>query len=166
MCQKYKAQGRGYGHLPHKQTLVQPWYEIAIDTIGPWTVVINGKLTQLYTVTIIDTMINLTELIRIMSSKAKLTAIALEQGWLHRYPRPVRCIHDQGPEYQGQEFQSRLKKNGIYDVPISVRNPQANAICERIHQVVGNILRTLFNSNPPQNHGKANEILKYALSLA
>ena len=100
------------------------------------------------------------------SPKARHAARAFELGWLHRYPRPVRCIHDQGNEYLGPEFQSLLKKNGIQDVPISVRNPQANAICERMHQVVGNALRTLFNSNPPQDQGNAKEILEYALSLA
>ena len=91
--------------------------------------------------------------------KAKYAARAFELGWLHQYPRPVRCIHDQGTEYQGPDFQSLLKKNGIQNVPISVLNPQANAICERMHQVVGNILRTLFNYNPPQNQGQAEEIL-------
>ena len=100
--------------------LVQPWYEIAIDTTGQWTVVINGTLTPLYAVTIIDTVTNLTELISVTSPKAKLAATALEQGWLHHYPRMVRCIHDQGPEYQGHEFQLLLKKQGINDVPISV----------------------------------------------
>ena len=31
---------------------------------------------------------------------------------------------------------------GIKKKPITVRNPQANAIVERIHQVLGNIIRT------------------------
>ena len=31
---------------------------------------------------------------------------------------------------------------GVKAKPITVRNPQANAIVERIHQVIGNIIRT------------------------
>ena len=31
---------------------------------------------------------------------------------------------------------------GIKAKPITARNPQANAIVERIHQVIGNIIRT------------------------
>jgi hypothetical protein len=31
-----------------------------------------------------------------------------------------------------------------------VRNPQANALCKRMHQDVGNILCTLLHTNPPQ----------------
>ena len=36
---------------------------------------------------------------------------------------------------------------GIKDKPITVRNPQANAIVERIHQVIGNIIRTFELEN-------------------
>ena len=31
---------------------------------------------------------------------------------------------------------------GVKGKPITVRNPQANAIVERVHQVIGNIIRT------------------------
>jgi hypothetical protein len=48
-----------------------------------------------------------------------------------------------------------LHDYGIKCKPITVRNPQANAIVERIHQVIGNIIRTfdleanyLDNDNP------------------
>ena len=36
---------------------------------------------------------------------------------------------------------------GIKRKPITVRNPQANAIVERIHQVIGNIIRTFDLEN-------------------
>jgi hypothetical protein len=36
---------------------------------------------------------------------------------------------------------------GIKGKPITVRNPQANAIVERIHQVIGNIIRTFELEN-------------------
>jgi hypothetical protein len=35
------------------------------------------------------------------------------------------------------------------------KNPQSNAVCERMHQTVGNVLRTLLNGNPPQNIASA-----------
>ena len=37
-----------------------------------------------------------------------------------------------------------MEDYGIKKKPITTRNPQANAIVERIHQVLGNMLRT-FN---------------------
>ena len=75
-------------------------------------------------------------------------------------------IHDQGNEFQGTEFQDLLNRWGIDDSPISVRNPQANAICERMHQVVASILRILLHSHPPQNIQAAIDIVDYALSTA
>jgi len=166
VCQFHKLQNQGYGELPPRQALAQPWYEVAVDTIGPWPVTIDGVEHKLYAVTIIDTVTNLTELVQVATPNSTLAARAMETGWLHRYPRPVRVIHDQGPEYQGQIFAALLQRYAIDDIPISVRNPQANAICERMHQVVGNILRTLFHVNPPQNMGDARATTDYALSLA
>ena len=61
------------------------------------------------------------------------------QSWLARYPCPKRCIHDNGGEFNGHQFQELLVKYQIKDVPTTSKNPQANARYERIHQTVGNI---------------------------
>jgi hypothetical protein len=43
----------------------------------------------------------------------------------------------------GKDSQSMIKNDyGIKGKPITVRNPQANAIVKRVHQVIGNIIRT------------------------
>ena len=64
--------------------------------------------------------------------------------WLSRYPRPLRCIHDNGSEFMSQEFQDTLKFYGIQSVPTTVKNPQANAIIERMHQTTATILRSMI----------------------
>ena len=143
--------GRGYGQLAPREARFQPWYEVAIDTIGPWEIEINGGVHKFYALTMIDTVTNLTELARVSSTKAVDAAEKLEHNWLFRYPRPVRIIHDQGPEFTGDAFHRLLRTYGIRNAPIGTRNPQANSICERMHQVVGNMLRTLLHTNPPQN---------------
>jgi hypothetical protein len=51
--------------------------------------------------------------------------------------------YDRGSEFIGKDFQKMIKNDyGIKGKPITVRNPQANAIVERVHQVIGNIIRT------------------------
>jgi hypothetical protein len=57
-----------------------------------------------------------------------------------------------------------LEPNGIKDVPTTVKNPQANAICERIHQTAANVLRTLIHAHPPQNLQQAEAIIDVALA--
>jgi transposase InsO family protein len=80
----------------------------------------------------------------------------LENGWLSRYPRPMRCIHDQGTEFQGSQFQLVLENNGIEDVTMTIKNPQAS---ERVHETVGNVLRTMTQTNPPQDMLQTSEMI-------
>jgi transposase InsO family protein len=43
----------------------------------------------------------------------------------------------------GNDFKNMIKNDyGIKQKPITVRNPQANTIVERIHQVIANMIRT------------------------
>src|SRR5688500_9689204 len=50
---------------------------------------------------------------------------------------------DRGNEFISKDF-TKMSVNdyGIKRKPITVRNPQANAIVERIHQVIANMVRT------------------------
>ena len=83
---------------------------------------------------------------------------------MSRYPRPNRCIHDNGGEFIGWEVQQELQQHGIKDVAITSRNPQANAICERMHQTVANVLRTTLMLNPPRTLQAANQLVDNALA--
>ena len=82
-------------------------------------------------------------------------------------PRPIRCVHDKGGEFIGQEFQWLLELFSIKDVCSTSKNPQSNAICERMHQTVENVLRTLIYSNSPRlNMTQARDIVDAALATA
>ena len=66
-----------------------------------------------------------------------------EQVWLSRYLRPSLITFDRGNEFIGDKFKNTCKKeHGIKTKPITVKNPQANAIIERVHQVIANMMRT------------------------
>jgi hypothetical protein len=49
---------------------------------------------------------------------------------------------------------------------INQQNPQSNAICERMHNTVTNVLRTLVHTYPPQNMTQARDITDNALATA
>ena len=60
-----------------------------------------------------------------------------------RYSWPTQVTFDRGSEFIGKDFQKMLVQDyKIKRKPITVRNPQANAIVERIHQVIANMVRT------------------------
>jgi hypothetical protein len=73
--------------------------------------------------------------------KSEGTAKILDQTWFCRYPRPRRCISDNGNEFLGKEFQELLQSYGVKSVSTTVKNPQANLV-ERVHQTLGNMLRS------------------------
>ena len=50
------------------------------------------------------------------------------------------------------------------DVPTTIKNPQANAICERIHQTVGSVLCILCHIHPPQNMLQASDLMDNCLA--
>jgi hypothetical protein len=45
-------------------------------------------------------------------------------------------------------------------------SPQSNTVCERMHQTVGNVLRTLLHGDPLQNIANAAQYVDEALSIA
>jgi hypothetical protein len=164
-CKEMKLAGRGYGQLPPREAKLLPFEEIACDSIGPWTIPIPGLQLKFSALTTICTVSNLCELVRKNNDSSVEAGRLLEQSWLHRYPRPARCIHDGGPEFK-YGFLRILQRWGIKNVPITAHNPQANSICERLHQTVAQILRTYIRTNPPQNQQEATTLIDHALSSA
>ncbi len=54
----------------------------------------------------------------------------------------------------------------IKDVCSTSKNPQSNAIYDRMHQTVNNVLRALVHTNPPHNMTQARDIIDDALAIA
>jgi hypothetical protein len=79
---------------------------------------------------------------------------------------PLQCLHDKGGEFMRQNFQWLLEIFSIKDVCSTSKILQSNAICERMHQSVTNVLRTLVHTNPPQNMTQARDILDNTLATA
>ena len=139
-CQRYKLPGKGYGELPPREAQLAPWQEIAVDLTGPWKIRVNDQQITFRALSIIDIVTNLPELVRINSKSAAHVGLQLENAWLSRYPRPQDIIFDQGSEFLGLGFQRVLEHHHIHKHPSTVKNPQGNAICERLHQMVTNVL--------------------------
>ena len=164
VCQRNKQLGQGYGHLPERVAHLMPWDAVAVDLIGPWKISVNGIELEFLALTCIDPVTNITELIRIESKTAAHVAQKFTNVWLSRYPKPNACIHDKGGEFTGARFLQLLAQWDIRDSGTTSKNPQANAICERMHQTVANILRTRFNNNMAPNIQTATQAVDDALA--
>ena len=143
ICQRNKKQRKKYGHLPPKEAEAIPWDKLCVDTIGPYKIRRKGQpdLTC-QCVTMIDPATGWFELQQTPNIRSDTVSNIVEQEWLCRYPWPTQMTYDRHGSFVGTEFQAMLDDYGIKRKPITVRNPQANAIVERVHQVIGNIIRT------------------------
>jgi transposase InsO family protein len=65
---------------------------------------------------------------------------AFHNNWLFRYPRSIQVTFDNGSEFKSV-FEEMCDNLGIKCIPTTSYNPQGNSIIERIHQVMGNMLR-------------------------
>ena len=143
-CQRSKKSHKKYGHLPEKKAEANPWDKLCVDLIGPYTIKkTRGRPTELWCVTMIDPATSWLEIKNIDNKRADNIANVVEQAWLTKYPWPNEITYDRGSEFMA-EFAAMIKNDyGIKPRPATTRNPQANSIIERVHQTIGNILRTL-----------------------
>ncbi|DAZ96722.1 TPA: hypothetical protein N0F65_011759 [Lagenidium giganteum] len=78
-------------------------------------------------ITIIDTTTRLVEIQPVMDGTSLEAARIVDQHWFAKYPRPARCLHDQGSEFK-KEFRELLSK--------------------RVHLSIGNKMRTTTIKSP------------------
>ena len=150
ICKKFKKTGKPkYGKLPAKRAEVEPWAQVDIDLIGPYTIKTNKKDSKglpielvLVAMTFIDPATGWFEIAEVPyedQSSARISKL-FDQVWLCRYPRPNRVRFDNGSEFK-KDFIPLLEDFAIKPKPTTIKNPQSNAIIERVHQVVGDMLR-------------------------
>jgi len=140
-CQKAKQGAQGMGKVPIKDKEMEPWRDIAIDLSGPWKAMVNVKERFFHTLTIIDVFTGWPEIIPIDTKTKPPIADLVEQEWFRGYPRPARVIFDHGGEIDNHVFHCLCIKWYICPAPITTKNPRTNAIVERIHRVLGDMLR-------------------------
>jgi hypothetical protein len=149
-------------HLPKQ--LLSRGKKLPFNLIGPGMVKLPNESYDLYALTIIDPVSNFFNAIPLRNKTASHVGLQFENLWLSRYSRPLRCIHDCGTKFMGSDFQWAILHFGIKDVPTSMRNPQSNAICKRLHQSVGNALHVYLSQDIPFNVGNIAELIDSALA--
>ena len=115
----------------------------------------NGKTVYIQAVTMIDPGTGWIEIRIVPSARVDLVSNIAELAWLTRYPLPCKVIVDCGNEFLAA-FKIMIQANYSITVkPFTSRNLKANSILERVHQTIGNIIRTfkvqdmvLNNENP------------------
>ena len=91
------------------------------------------------------------EMAQIPNKMAAEISDITKKTWFTRYPLPQKIVFDRRTEFMAESSKMCQKYYGLKREPITTRNPQSNAIIERIHQTIGNIIRTFDVSNIVNN---------------
>ena len=101
----------------------------------------------LQAVTMIDPATGWIEIRTVPLAWTYLVANQVELAWLTCYPLSIKIIVDRGNEFLALFRAMIINDCSITVKPITSTNPQANAILERVHQTIGNILSTFKVQN-------------------
>ena len=115
-----------------------------MDLVGPYSVKVKGTKEdiQLRAMTMIDPATGWFEVKEIDEPTAECCQEAFDDTWLSRYPRPRKIGYDNGGEFKSV-FKELCANMDMKPKRSLSHNPQSNGIIERVHQVLGNMLRTM-----------------------
>ena len=117
-----------------------------MDIIGPLVIRRKGKEEKLH-LQYVTTINPVTGCIVIaqygVKNEISITDL-VKTTWLSIYPRPIEITYDQGNIFIGHEFRKSITEteHGITERPSNLGNPISNAVLERIHQILRNLVRT------------------------
>ena len=133
---------------------------MCVDLVGPYTIKAkDGSILDFMCLTMIDPATGWFEIqelpncdvtyvrkgeevVKVIIDKSSMSVARLfNKTWLSRYPRAKSIIYDNGSEFK-LYFELLCDSFGIKRKPTTVKNPQANAILERMHAVCTDMLRT------------------------
>ena len=101
----------------------------------------KDKDVYLQAIAMIDPATGWIEIHSVLEFRADLVANHIGLAWLSRYPIPHNITIDRGKKLLVQLKTMMANDYGIPCNYISVINPIANLITERVHQTIGNIIR-------------------------
>ena len=159
-CQLAKRHKRKYGHLPPKIATVTPWKQVCVDLIGPYTIKAKDKTAlDFMCLTMIDPATSWFEIVELPTTEVQVVrdgkevvevildksssciARLFNKSWLSRYPRAKYITYDNGSEFK-LFFEQICEQYSLKRKPTTIKNPQANAILERVHAVCSNMIKT------------------------
>ena len=132
--------GSDYGHRQKTTGAIQsqgPWDTLSIDIVGP----LPADHRQEFLIVFIDCYSRYTILILSSNHTANTVSEALLRHVIPYFVTPRRLLSDRGREFISEIWTKLLRSLGIQQVLTSPYHPEGNAINERSHRTLNNMLR-------------------------
>jgi hypothetical protein len=129
---------------------------VCVDLVGPlpFTIRTPAKTHSLLALTIIDPESKTCwfEIVKAINKSATSIQDLFHNTWLAHYPKPQFIVFDNGDKFKREFKQMCVQDNyGIIAKSTTSHSPQANAIIERVHKVVNDMLRSFDLENNHEN---------------
>ena len=132
--------GSDYGHRLKKTGAIQsrgPWATLSIDIVGP----LPADHRQEFLIVFVDCYSRYTILVPSSNHTANTVSEALLRHVVHYFGTPCRLFSDRGREFVSEIWSKLLRSLGVQQVLTSPYHPEGNAINERSHRTLNNMLR-------------------------
>jgi hypothetical protein len=149
-CQRHKQSNKKlYGKLPLVSALrdKEPLECIHVDCIGPFKIQVEdankrAHILEIHCLTMADSCTSWSEATPLLNHSAKYAAKKFDKAWLCSKLCPLQVVHNNRTKFIGAEFQEILSSYNIEPKCTTVKNPNANALVERLHSTLEDQLRT------------------------
>ena len=132
--------GSDYGHSQKTTEAIQsrgPWDTLSVDIVGP----LPADHRQEFLIMFVDCYSRYTILVPASNHTANTVSEALLWHVVPYFGTPRRLLSDRGREFVGEVWSKLLRSLGIQRVLTSPYHPEGNAINERSHRMLNNMLR-------------------------
>ena len=135
--QDYKARHVPKGHINSPG----PWETIIIDIVGPLPV---DRKSNRYIVTMMDVYSRYLIAIPVRNHRASTVSRCLYESVVAYFGAPRSILSDRGAEFTGMIWQFLTQMLGAKIKLTAPYYPQGNAVIERSHRTLSNMLRTML----------------------
>jgi hypothetical protein len=164
VCARMKKDAPRHGQSAPRIAPSAPWMEAHCDQIGPWDHSVNGLTVKIRALTMIDPVANLVEIVRVKTTQSAENAEAFVNAWLSRCPLPEKILTNGGPEFAGHEWEFMPQNWGLKRGRVSSHTPTADAIIESSHRAMGQLLRTVFDTENPTSLEQMDKVVDSAIA--
>ena len=137
-CQKgtdYSPRYKISGHI----NSLKPWDTLCVDIVGPLPRTHKGER---FILSVMDCFTRYLILIPMKNHNAETVSRAIYERVIAYFGVPANILSDRGAEFTGRVWAGIMETLGINKKLTSPYYPQGNALVERVHRTVGNMIRS------------------------
>ena len=132
--------GSDYGHRLKTTGTIQsqgPWDTLSVDIVGP----LPTDHRHEFLIVFLDCYSRYTILVPASNHTANMVSDALLRHVVPYFGTPRRLLSDRGREFVGEVWGKLMRSLGVQRVPTTPYHPEGNAVNERSHRTMNNMLR-------------------------